>query len=152
MVKVENGKDFLYQWDVNQRLKLRGIKVGSEVHFESDGIDEALPVKVYEEKGNLYANIPNIHLQKSGYLRGYIQTGGGTVKQFLFTIKQRKKPADYVYTETETYTFETLEKRIKELEEFKDSITLSVKMCKEYAVLCNQILQDCQKIIKEMEE
>lgn len=126
MILLENNRKALYQWDLNQRLILTDIEAGTEVQIsDSNNTDEyCLTTKAYNENGNVYAKIPNIYLQKSGILYVYIyvyQEDKSYTKYYTeIIVLPRKKPADYVYTETEIKTFESLEKRINRIEESQD--------------------------------
>ena len=124
MIQLENGKNKLYQWDLNQRL-IVDVEAGVQVHFASDRDDEdkALPVVAYSEDELVYANIPNIMLQTPGIINVYIYPTDGvtgyTKQHFKFRVVEREKPTDYVYTETETLNYETL--RAELLEKIEES-------------------------------
>lgn len=122
MIKLEFDKPALYQWDLNMRIELENIPAGVEVHYsDNQNTQNECPVLLsYEEDGKVYANIPNIYLQKSGIISVYIyvkENNKGYTKHYseIFVLP-RKKPSDYVYTETEVKSYETLEKRISVLE------------------------------------
>ena len=124
MIQLENGKNKLYQWDLNQRL-IVDVEAGVQVHFASDRDDEdkALPVVAYSEDELVYANIPNIMLQTPGIINVYIYPTDGvtgyTKQHFKLRVVEREKPTDYVYTETETLNYETL--RAELLEKIEES-------------------------------
>jgi hypothetical protein len=107
MIQLENGKTKLYQWDLNQRLILN-IEVGTQVHFASnrDNVDHALVVLSYIEEDVVYADIPNVMLQAAGIINVYIYPVDGdeghTQHHFKIRVVEREKPANYIYTETET--------------------------------------------------
>ena len=118
-IKIECDKDFFWQWDLNKRLVLGTDRTDIQVHFDA-GSNEALAVDVYKENGKVYANIPNILLQEYGRIKCWVYDPGNeatTLQVFYFTVAERDRPPDYVYTETETLTWHELEKRIAELEE-----------------------------------
>lgn len=122
MIKLEFDKTALYQWDLNMRIELENIPAGIEVHYsDNQNTQNECPILLsYEEDGKVYANIPNIYLQKSGIISVYIyvkENNKGYTKHYseIFVLP-RKKPSDYVYTETEVKTYEALEKRISTLE------------------------------------
>lgn len=123
MIRIEGNKPTLYQWDLNMRVILTNIPAGTEVHYSNikDSVSEScITVVSYSENGCVYADIPNKFLQTSGivlvYL--YIRDNDKAWTEFKteIIVLPRKKPADYVYTETEIKTFESLEKRIESLE------------------------------------
>lgn len=122
VIRIEGNKLTLYQWDLNMRVILTNVPAGTEVHYSNtnDNTDEnCITVVSYSENGCVYADIPNKFLQTSGivlvYL--YIKDNDKAWTEFKteIIVLPRKKPADYVYTETEIKTFESLEKRIGNL-------------------------------------
>lgn len=122
MILIEGDREALYQWDLNQRIVLTNISAGTEVHFsDSNDTEECCPVlATYEEEGQIYADIPNIFLQKSGIIYVYIyvqkEDKSYTSHHAELIVLSRKKPADYVYTETEVLHYKTLEQRLTQLE------------------------------------
>lgn len=122
MIKLEGDKLSLYQWDLNQRVILSNIAAGIEVHFSDiyNTQDDCLVVKAYEENGFVYANIPNILLQKSGIIVAYLYVNHGnkawTEHRAEILVLARSKPADYVYTETEIFSYKKLEDRMSLIE------------------------------------
>ena len=118
MIKIEDDKPFLYQWDLNMRVELLNIKQGTEVHFSDTYItsDNCLVVESYEQNNKVFANIPNILLQRSGIILVYlyIQDEGRAWTEFKteIVVLPRKKPANYVYTETEVLTYKKLEVKL----------------------------------------
>ena len=112
-ILLEDNRKALYQWDLNQRLILKDIEVGTEVQFsDSNSTDEhCLTTKAYNENGTVYAKVPNIYLQKSGILYVYIyvhQDDKSYTKYYTeIIVLPRKKPSNYIYTETEKYTVRT---------------------------------------------
>lgn len=114
MIRLEDGRGGLFQWDLDQRLVI-GCPDAEEVHYASpDGT--ALVTKVYERDWQRVSDIPNICLQKAGMLQVWICTADATLHQFDFCVTARQKPADYVYTETEVLRWEDLDTRLKALE------------------------------------
>lgn len=113
----DERKDF-FQWDLNQKV-IVSEKV-DRVHFAINGRIEATEVK--EIEGQNVADVPNIILQSAGQLIVYAYVIGEddeetiTKIQECFWIKGRPKPPDYVYTETEILSYETIRKEVDELE------------------------------------
>lgn len=170
MIELENNKRFLYQWELNQRVLVDGCKPGARVEFTAlyKGADEPLPVSTYEDDGHVYAPIPNILLQEDGYIRVFVSQ---PAQEKDFKIVLREKPEDYVYSETPLLMVDAslgdlMEKIIKQavdaktaeiLDELKADTVIAALLdeikrlniqCKNYALICNQILQDCTKIKK----
>lgn len=110
MILLEDNRKALYQWDLNQRLVLINIEAGTEVQISDSNntYEYCLTSKAYNENGNVYAKIPNIYLQKSGILYVYIyvhqEDKSYTKHHTEIIVLPRKKPSNYVYTETEKYT------------------------------------------------
>lgn len=117
MIRIEGDKPALYQWDLNRRIALTNIKAGVQVHFSHEKFtNEEYPGECpvlfsYEdEDGKVYANVPNIFLQKSGIITVYIYVQEDekayTEHHAEVLVLPRPKPSDYVYTETEIWTAE----------------------------------------------
>lgn len=123
MIKLDNGKDYLWQWDLGRRVQLQGVPVNAKIHFSTncDTADAYVVPSYVDEDGNVYADIPNTLLQTFGCLTAYVYQEAGQAgtchdsKRFM--IREREKPADYVYTDDEAKTWEALDERIKALEE-----------------------------------
>lgn len=112
-MKIEIDGKILTQWDTDRWV----FADSNEVHFADSSSTEALVVDVVDGK----APIPNILLQKSGILKAwevsYTENGERTISvESVFNVRSKQKPSDYVYTETEVLCYESLEKRIAELE------------------------------------
>lgn len=123
MIRIEGNKPALYQWDLNMRVILTNVPAGTEVHYSNVNynMDENCITAVsYSENGCVYADIPNKLLQINGIILVYIyiqdEDKAWTEFKTEIVVLPRKKPANYVYTETEIKTFESLEKRIENLE------------------------------------
>lgn len=103
----------LYQWETGRKIKiipLPGMNINA-VHFSNYGDAEALVVEPREENGNIIADIPNILLQSGGNIVVYtVNVAADSVETLVectISVRNRAKPADYVYTETEIYTIKT---------------------------------------------
>lgn len=122
---VENRefKQTLYQWDTDRQVKVLtddGITV-DEVHFANAFTQQALIVVPTNGDGGRIANIPNILMQCSVpinvYAVAHSDNGERTVCAQQLEVIKRKKPSDYVYTETELKDYQELEDRVDVLEE-----------------------------------
>lgn len=113
----------LYQWELGRKVQLFPLPnmTVDEVHFSNHGDHEALVVKPKNEDGMIIAEIPNILLQSGNHLVVYsVNVAEGfmdTLRSCTFAVRKRAKPSDYVYTEVEILNYETLERRIRKLEE-----------------------------------
>lgn len=113
----------LYQWEVGRKMKvipLRGMSIDS-VHFSNYGDTTALVVKPKEENGAFIVDIPNILLQDERNIVVYSvnvsEDKTETIRECVFPVRKRAKPSDYIYSETETFTYKAFEERLKKLEE-----------------------------------
>lgn len=112
----------LYQWEIGRQIQivpLRKMAITS-VHFSNLGDTEALVVKPKEANGMLVADVPNILLQSGANLVVYTvnvdESRVETLQNCVFPVRERAKPADYVYTETEVLNYSNLAERIEEIE------------------------------------
>lgn len=113
-MKIENGRKFFYQWELNQRLIVD--EPCTIVQFANGTMPNALGVAVKEENGVRYAEVPNILLQTAADLRAYAwdDTTTSVVGSTVFPVYHMEKPAQYAYTQTEIKQYDLL---LKELEE-----------------------------------
>lgn len=105
-MKRENGRQYFYQWELNQRLTVPADC--TEVHFENGTQENALPCKVFEEDGVRQVNVPNILLQTAAVLHCYAWNESSTsvMSHSVFSVVARQKPEDYVYEQTEVLSVE----------------------------------------------
>lgn len=116
MFKLINDRDSFYQWDLNQKLIVEDSSV-DEVHFCNKTDDCSLVCEVYEQDGKRLVNVPNILLTEAWDIRAYAYCNDCYTKQSeRFKVIARTKPADYVYTETEIKSWESIEARVEALE------------------------------------
>jgi hypothetical protein len=112
----------LFQWEVGRQVEiipLQNMRVDS-VHFSNPGDAIALVVKPKELDGRIIADVPNVLLQKGSNLVVYSVNISDdcveTIRDCVLPVRNRPKPSDYVYTETEVLEYRTLKKRIDEIE------------------------------------
>lgn len=115
MFELENGRKHFYQWDIGQRLIINDNTV-VEAHFCNRTDECSLVCEAYTDGGKRVVDVPNILLQTDWDIRVYAYCGNYTKIEKRFDVVKRSKPADYVYTETETKSYNTLENRIEVLE------------------------------------
>ena len=117
---IMNNKNRFYQWDTNQKLIVTGADNCNEVHFANADSTEALVCRIREEGGKRLVDIPNILLQKAGSVTAYLwycsENESETCHSQNFAVLSRKKPANYIYTETEVLNYRSLCERIELLE------------------------------------
>ena len=106
--------EHLYQWDSNRCVEVS--QPVDEVHFYNSRCGDALVVKPTTVDGVTTAPIPNILLQEAYKIYVCPVTEEQTLCRCVLTVRQRQKPADYVYTETEVMSYKALEERVFKLE------------------------------------
>lgn len=118
MFTLTDGRDYLYQWDINRSVRVSDPSV-TEVHFCNRTGDCSLVTKVYANPtdSELYADIPNILLQSPFDIRVFAYCDGYTKVEETFKVKARTKPDDYVYTETEILQYSNIVARMDSLED-----------------------------------
>ncbi|MDO4173732.1 MAG: hypothetical protein Q4D42_03110 [Eubacteriales bacterium] len=110
-----------YQWDTGRVLELdepEGLTV-LRVDFAHAGDAEALSVDPDRSASPPAVAVPNILLQSGDDILVYLRTvddqGNRTIWKDRLYVRERERPADYVYTETEVFTYTQLETRINEV-------------------------------------
>lgn len=106
MICVEGSP--LYQWDLNRQLKVESVDIERKfaVHCCHKEDTNSLVVEPIIEGETILVNIPNILLQRDGFLRVYVVIEGDTVYDTSLYVIARPKPDDYIYTETDVFTVE----------------------------------------------
>ena len=124
VIRHSEQQNELWQWDTGRQIIITPEEnaIVDEVHFSNAYSKDALVVKPQvNEQGSIVADIPNILLWQVFPINVYVvmdfPNGKGTIYEEQLKINPRKKPSDYVYTETEILNYLDLEKRIKALEE-----------------------------------
>lgn len=116
MLRLENGRQLFYQWDLNQRLIVEDDAI-TQVHFSQFPMSTSLISEVFTENGVRLVNVPNVLLQQARTINAYAYLNEYTKSETQFNVVRKAKPDNYVYTEAEILRYENLESRIKELEE-----------------------------------
>lgn len=101
MFRIFDGREEFYQWDLNRKLIVDDESI-KQVHFCNKTDDCSLVVETYKDGELTVANVPNILLQTAWRIRVYGYTGDYTKHEASYKVNPRTRPADYVYTETET--------------------------------------------------
>ncbi|MBP3389439.1 MAG: hypothetical protein J6K98_06140 [Clostridia bacterium] len=109
---ISDHTPFFWQWDQNRRLEIGGISDTCQVHYVQEGGESGcLVVEAQWEEGRLLAAVPNILLQTAAPITVYLYCGEETrftAHHTVFNVEPRERPTDYVYTETEVLTWESL--------------------------------------------
>lgn len=124
----ENGEVTysLTQWDANRKL---GIKIEDNliyntinVHLFNNKSKTAYVVAGSVSGQTVSFSVPNILLTESLAIHIFVCLDNDDIKKVIksarIPVKGRKKPSDYIYTETEVLTWKSLEERIQYLEEY----------------------------------
>lgn len=115
MLKLIGSKP-LYMWQTDRKIFIEDESV-KWVEYAHESDEMALRVDVFEEDEMRVAFVPNILLQSDDKIRvWFIGEHGNTISGDVLNPIWRNKPSDYVYTETEIKSYESLEKRIETLE------------------------------------
>lgn len=105
----------LYQWDQNVFLDIP--EAIDEVHFSNQESENALVVKVKEGA----AAIPNELLQQPYDILAYGFDDTYTKFSLRMPVIGRMRPADYIYTPTEVYQYETILKKVEDIDSHIDA-------------------------------
>ncbi len=122
MVKIALVGGVLYQWDTDRKVQIYTDEDTSidEVHFTYGRATHALVTLPPVVDGVMTADIPNIALQIPGVIGVHVtvetKNGERTLRYKSLFVASRKQPSDYVYTETEVLNYETLLKRVDQIE------------------------------------
>ena len=108
--------EYLYQWDINQLLKISGLDVTSPIliHFSNSNMYNALVVKPTVLNKMVIVEIPNIMLMSGKSIQVYVYQdtdsnidgeydGAKTICAFTIPVKTRQKPDDYFYSDNVEY-------------------------------------------------
>ena len=128
--QLENKKTYCWQWDTNQRILIDGLE---EIELEmpyfliGNSRDKIglYKVKIQKEGDKHVVAIPDEVLQREGHTNVYLydESTGTTLLSWIFTVKKKEKPLDYIYKETDKVSlillyeqFEDLENLVKDIE------------------------------------
>ena len=120
MFQLADGRQNVYQWDINVKLLLdEGNESADEVHFSARFSRVSLSVEVIHTEDSSYVTIPNILLQKPNDIIAYSYItnadGSYTKHDTIIPVIARPKPSGYIYEETEILTWKTLDDKIDDL-------------------------------------
>jgi hypothetical protein len=118
MLKLNDGRSELYQWDTGRKLTVDGEC--SQVHFSNKMIGRSIDVDVVDGE----AKIPDILLQTDKDLSAWAFIGsaesGYTKVAKVFKVNARNKPTAYVFTRSDQITLSEIDNRLKKVEEAQD--------------------------------
>ena len=105
MIILKNERSELFQWDIGQSIVLLDETLPTKVHFQNINSTQALVVELVGNE----APIPNILLQEPFPIGVYFfyrnNNESHSIKRKTLSVRPRVRPADYVYTETEVFTY-----------------------------------------------
>lgn len=109
VIELSNGQLKFWQWDTGQKVKVP--ENVPTVHFKFGAGAVELPVE------NSWVDVPDELLQTGKDILLWTYREDHTLDAARIPVERRPKPADYIYTPTEVKTWESLDARIKALED-----------------------------------
>lgn len=129
MIKIEEP---LYQWDINRYVLL---DEDSDVNFALVGADKCYTVA----SENCRAKIPNELLQEGADISVWRYKDDHTLEQEYFGVWQKPKPVDYVYTDDEVKTYDSIQQKVDTLETKINNIKPEIE---DGSITANKIAED----------
>jgi hypothetical protein len=125
IANIENNRysvDSVYQWDINQKLEIRGLSLPStpEIHFSNSDMTRSIVRRANMDKaGVITVDIPNSLIQKPYKIKAYICIYESETFKSLYCIeipvKAKNKPGDYtIENDEEIYSFNALESLVND--------------------------------------
>ena len=115
-IKLADGRSELWQWDTGRKITFDDANI-KQAHFQNHANGYGRTIDVDVEDGA--AKIPDELLQAALPLTVYAYVGeesdGYTKVERVFTVKPRKRPAEYVFTPADQLTLRKLESMIGNL-------------------------------------
>ena len=106
MFSIYDGRAEFYQWDLDRKLIVNDNTI-KQVHFCNKTDECSLVCDTYADGSLTVVDVPNILLQSDWRINVYGYTGDYTKHSAVFKVNRRTKPADYIYTETEVFNYQT---------------------------------------------
>lgn len=116
-IYVEGGGSFVWQWQPKEQIVLEGYPEGVFVHYANCATVEAPVVQSRMEGDKLVADIPPELMQVDKDITVYVCDVDGTMHCHFLPVLSRPKPESYVTEPVEVLRYESLDKRLKKLEE-----------------------------------
>ena len=120
MLTLNDGRSELWQWDTGRTLAVDADC--SQVHFSNKVFGRSIDVDVVDGA----AIIPDILLQTDKDLNVWAFVGtaenGYTKISKTFKVNRRNKPADYVFTQTDQMTLQTIQSQIGDNDEREQTL------------------------------
>lgn len=119
-IKIYDGRNRFYQYDLNQKLILEDIGDVTSLHFANDDLDYAIVQVVYTDGDKKVCDVPNSMLTHRGRLYVYAciesNDAESTIDMLTLDIVSRPKPSDYIEP-SEVHTLTTLRVEVQKLKE-----------------------------------
>lgn len=115
-----NDTSPLFQWDTNRTVVVTDAQGVDKIGFALVGGNREYVPETTQTDSSWSAPIPNILLQTGSWIRVYVRYGGNTIGTKVLPVVPRVRPADYIYTETEILTWESVEANAKDAKEQAD--------------------------------
>ena len=119
-MQLLDGRTYAFQWDKDIYVILPKAKAGETIHFAHRKDKKALVVTAKEVDSIIVAGVPNLLLQRAGFIQIYRfisdKNGSRTISRNELKVLKKEKPDDYLYEESQILSWEYLDKRITELE------------------------------------
>ena len=113
MITVDKA---LVQWETDRVVTITERGTANEVHFYNGKCERALIVAINDDDT---APIPNILLQDTLSIHAWLVCDDGCCNKCsghaVFEIEARVKPDEYIYTETQVKTFNSLIKEVNDI-------------------------------------
>ena len=102
-MRLLDERTYAFQWDSNIYVVLPKANVGDTVHFAHRKDKKSLVVIAKEIDSTVVAMVPNLLLQKAGFIQIYHfitdEKGSRTVNREELKVLEKEKPDDYLYEE-----------------------------------------------------
>ena len=116
-----DGRSYAFQWDLNISVIVPKATEGQDIEFSFSKDENAVTTKAYFKNDLIIADIPNALLKRIGFLNVYHtvedEKGNRTIWRGQLRILKREKPDDYPGSIEEQVAWDSLNKRVTNLEE-----------------------------------
>ena len=116
MIQLESGKSYVWQWDTRQRIILEGYPAGIFIHYANYKTQDAPVVATQVDGDHLVADIPPELMQEPYDITVYACDDTGTVHRHFIPVLERPRPENYIYEPVEILRYESLDVRLRKLE------------------------------------
>lgn len=115
-----DGCSYAFQWDLNISVVVPKAIEGQDIEFSFSQDENTATTKAYLKNDLIVADIPNFLLKRNGFLNVYHiledENGNRTIWRCQLRILKKEKPDDYPGSWEEEREWDSLNKRVTELE------------------------------------